>query len=920
MHYFWLQNIWNKAVFFLLFTNVALGQELLPFVENFSKLNYKGDNQVWNAVQGKDNAMYFANNRFLLRYNGVSWEKYTLPGKTIIRSVFSDKNKIYTGSYNEFGYWQRENGILKYYSLSKNKGFFQGKSNNEEIWKIFKFGGSIFFQSFNDFYIKSNQKITKIRLPFQISYCFPIEKKLYIASVNKGIYLYENNKFIKIEKWNSIKNNIIHHIDIIGNEIYIFTKNNGVYVDKNNALQEWQNPVNKVLKSELIIASKFINNNKLAVGTAFNGIYIFNLTNNTYQNINRANSLKNNSVLSIATDNEKDLWLGLDNGIAHIEVNSPIEIFSDNTGKLGSVYAIATTKNGYLLGSNHGIFDLNNKKLHFVNDSQGQVWEINKVNNQYIIGHNDGTFAYKDGLYKKLNSVNGGWKLLKDSYSNRYFQGDYSGIEIYKDCTFTEHERIGNLIKPIRNIAQIKEKELWVVDNFKNLFKISLKKDISKSLIENVLQKNKINNKFNVKIFKFKQEIYFYIENKWYTENNLTKKLELNNFFNTNFKNISDIIPVNDKLFLVLKKEKIHIISQYKNQFIWQMIPAKYYEGKIVNEDTKAITKNNKIIINLDDGFLVFSPKLIQDKPTQNYTIEAFYENKLITENTTIKYNKPIELNIISSFHGYNKKNCFYTINNSDNYILVENGKINVTNLNTGNQEIDIFIQQQNKFKKVANFNFQVAEPWYFSWYMFLLYFFVLYLIFYFYYKWNKIRYEEKIKLKNKEITHHKEIIELELNTQNKLKIQEIEKTILENQVISKTSEVAGKSLSIAKQYEMIESIQKILDQETNIDKIKINIKKAIKINSINKKEWNSFEKNLLQSHKDFVEKLTKDYPLLTPKDIKLCIYLKMDLSSKEIAPLMSISFRGVELHRYRLRKKLNLNPEQNLSKFLITL
>ncbi|HRZ74840.1 MAG TPA: LuxR C-terminal-related transcriptional regulator, partial [Flavobacterium sp.] len=69
-----------------------------------------------------------------------------------------------------------------------------------------------------------------------------------------------------------------------------------------------------------------------------------------------------------------------------------------------------------------------------------------------------------------------------------------------------------------------------------------------------------------------------------------------------------------------------------------------------------------------------------------------------------------------------------------------------------------------------------------------------------------------------------------------------------------------------------------------------------------------------------FVHRLTNLYPSLTSKDIKLCIYLKMNLSSKEIAPLMNISYRGVELHRYRLRKKLNLHSDDNLSNFMINL
>jgi AraC family transcriptional regulator, chitin signaling transcriptional activator len=196
----------------------------------------------------------------------------------------------------------------------------------------------------------------------------------------------------------------------------------------------------------------------------------------------------------------------------------------------------------------------------------------------------------------------------------------------------------------------------------------------------------------------------------------------------------------------------------------------------------------------------------------------------------------------------------------------------------------------------------------------------VLAVLFYIYYKWNKIGYHEKLKLKEEELKHQKEIIQIELEAENRLKLQEYEKHMLEMQVQSKASEVAGKSLSIAKQSEMIESIQRILETETDLSQLKSKVTKSIKINAINKKEWESFEKNIFQSHEDFVNRLTKKYPNLTSKDIKLCIYLKMNLSSKEIAPLMNISYRGVELHRYRLRKKLTLNAEDNLSNFMINL
>ena len=129
-----------------LFLNFGLkAQELLPFVENFTKSDYNGDNQVWSSCQGNDNAMYFANNHNLLRYNGVKWEKYSLPNKTIIRSVFADGDRIYSGSYNEFGYWKRMEGKMTYFSISKGKKLFVGASINEEVWKIFKFTCRISF-------------------------------------------------------------------------------------------------------------------------------------------------------------------------------------------------------------------------------------------------------------------------------------------------------------------------------------------------------------------------------------------------------------------------------------------------------------------------------------------------------------------------------------------------------------------------------------------------------------------------------------------------------------------------------------------------------------------------------------------------------------------------------------------------------
>ncbi|WP_133532926.1 helix-turn-helix and ligand-binding sensor domain-containing protein [Flavobacterium dankookense] len=910
------------AFFFFLLCSWASAQELLPFVENFTKSNYNGDNQVWSVAQGSDNAFYFANNHYLLRYNGVRWEKYSLPNKTIIRSVFSDGDKIYSGSYNEFGYWIRKNGTLHYTSLTKGKNFFRGLSINEEIWKIFKHDNKIYFQSFNDLYVLENTTIRKIRIPFQVSYCFLVEDKIYAASVKDGVFLFENNKFTKIEKWNLLENNIIHAIDKAKNKMFFFTQKNGVYYEENNTLKPWLHPINELLKKETIITAKAISNNRLVIGTAFQGVYVVNLNDNSYNNISRKNALKNNSILSIGTDKENDLWLGLDNGISHIEINSSYKIFSDNTGILGSVYTMAPLNNGLLLGSNHGVFKYQNKELTLLPNSQGQVWDILKVKDKYLIGHNDGTYIYENNDLKKVNSISGGWKFLKSNFHDAYFLANYSGIVIYENPNdFQNFKRFSNLTKPIKNIIQNKENELWAVDNYRSLYRLLFDEDFKVKKVENITQKNKILNDYGVKMVSFNNEVLFYINSKWYNYNAISDKLELNTYFNNSFANISELISIDDENFIVLKEKSLFLINRVNNKFVWNLIPEKYYEGKIINQDSKVFKVGSQILLNLDDGFFAFELQKSKFKPNKNSVrVEAMVDGVFIERSATIGHNKSINLDIISEFYGNSKQELFYTLDDTKDFNSLKNSNIVLNNLSSGSHELVIYYNDGENYVQLSSFNFRVDMPWYISIWMILIYLSIIGGAFYLYYKWNKIRYIEKLKLKEEELKHQKEILKLEMDAQSKLKLQEYEKHILEVQIQAKASEVAGKSLSIAKQSEMIESIQKALETENDMSNLKSSIKKSIKINAINKNEWQSFEKNLLQSNEEFVQRLTKKYPVLTSKDIKLCIYLRMNLSSKEIAPLMNISFRGVELHRYRLRKKIGLTADDSLSKFMINI
>ncbi|MGL5111968.1 MAG: LuxR C-terminal-related transcriptional regulator [Flavobacterium sp.] len=907
---------------FLILTGLASSaQELLPFVQNYDKTNYQGDNQVWDVTQGQDRALYFANNHNLLRYNGVVWEQYQLPHKTVIRSVFSDQDRIYSGSYKEFGYWKRSDGKMRYYSISRGKKIFN-ETDNEEVWKIFKLKNRLYFQSFNALYSYENGRVAKISFPFLISYCFVVEHTIYVASVTQGIFKLVGQKLHPITGWELLKNNVIHGLQKRGAQWFIFTQKNGIFVAENHRIKAWPDPLNTHLKKVHINKAVFVSPEKMVIGSGSNGLYLYDFSRGTYETIHRKNALRNNTVLSIFVDKEKDLWLGLDNGISHVEISSPVAILNDHSGALGSVYAVAQTKPfHYLIASNHGLFEFEQNTLKPLPNTEGHAWNVSKVANDFIIGHNDGTFFYDSaGKLTKINPVNGGWNFVKSRVNASYLQGTYAGIRIYPNPNnFGESFPIKKLDKPIRYVAQIHKHEIWAADQYRGLYRVTIDEQYQTKKIENITQKSRLKNDFGVKLFEFRNKLLFLIHQSWYEFNSLTGTLEHNAWFQSNFKNITDIIPIDDQQFLVISGDLLYHVRANAEQFQWNIIPEKYYRGKIVRNNLKISKTQHKYLLTLDDGFISL-PLNFEKKPLVVPIIEAFSSTIAVANGAKIDHNLALKIHVISGRYGANKPNLFYKFDQITTFTPVRRGIITLNHLNTGAHTLSLFHYDGIRYHKVKSFSFTVRPPWYFSVGMIILYLLALGVLFFLYYKWNKLRYIQKLQLKEEELKHLNKVKELEFQTEKYLQIQAYEKHILELELQSKSSEVAGKSLSIAKQTEMMENIQTILASDADLGKLKSDIRKVIKINAVNKHEWEAFENNLNQIHKEFITNLSTSFPNLTPKDIKLCIYLKMNLSSKEIAPMMNISFRGVELHRYRLRKKLELKQEENLTKFLLSL
>ena len=148
----------------------------------------------------------------------------------------------------------------------------------------------------------------------------------------------------------------------------------------------------------------------------------------------------------------------------------------------------------------------------------------------------------------------------------------------------------------------------------------------------------------------------------------------------------------------------------------------------------------------------------------------------------------------------------------------------------------------------------------------------------------------------------------------------------LEADINFKNSELASSAMHLVKKGELVSKMKTELSHVLKAlgnHPAEAELKKIIKSISEDDnmdQEWENFALHFDKVHSDFISALKEKHPGISNNEVKLCAYLRMNLSTKEIAQLMNISVRGVEVSRYRLRKKLELATEISLFDYLINI
>ena len=927
-----IAKIKSLKVLFLLFFIIWISS-IIPLVlegqqneiRNFIPSNIPVDNQNWKIYQNPVNGyIYFANSAGLLEYNGISSKTYHMPFRQAIRSVYINAaGTIFTGSFEDFGFWVSEPGKgLVYHSLTTDINI----PKNDEIWNIFENEGTLYFQSFTTIYKFDPTGVIPVKSPSTMLFMFRAGEKFIVQSLGLGLFWFDGSDFRFInnsEMFGSVK--VLAIVPREHGVFWICTANNGIFTFDGRSFTPQKNEISEFLKAETCNAGLAINDSLLVFGTILNGIVFCDNNGDIIRTYNHYNGLNNNTVLSLYKDSGNGLWAGLDDGVNFINLSSPVTLYSNITGTLGTIYTVIRKNNNLFLGTNHGLFvtdikiskdDYSFPNLRFIPNTQGQVWKLAEFDGQILCGHNEGTYLLDGGIFNRISEVTGGWSLKP--YNNFILEGTYTGIVVFEkgpDGKWSFRNRINGYADPTRYIEIDYLGYIWAIHPQKGICRLELNEAIDSVI--NTLYFNsiadtsgrptmaRINNQVvfmtsdYIYAFDYESKTFFPIRS---LESGLGEYIKA-----------TQIIYYQKNSYWFIHENKIALFEISKDLEAKKLLELySTYEDLPEREQQIISLDGNTLLIPTRQAFSTINlNRLADEKSAYSLSISRMVFSGRSTTTTVIPNaaSSPVipnrENNLTaflanpSMFEKYEQEYWYRIRELGDQWHKTTLDNFSFLNLAFGHYTLQV---KTATGVEITEAGFSIMRPKYLSTNAILLYILIFAGLVAF-----------TIKIFRRELNRHRRLIEYEVGKsklESELDYKSYELMLTMRYLIRKTDILRElhEKLDALKEFSSKFPVKYIREMERIID------------NGLDSQteEWQNVMKNLKLSQEGFFRKLKEKYPNLTPNDLRLCSYLRMNFTTKEIANLINISGRAVEIGRYRLRRKMNIGHDVNLTEILI--
>ena len=723
------------------------------FIKNFDQKVSGLNGQAWTGIEDNNGVLYFASGTKVSMYDGRNWTSVQLTNQAPPLSFCkNEKGIIFVGAVGEFGYLRpNKQGLIEYVSL-KNKAP-KDKRDFQNIWTCVSNDGFVYFATDNGIFSWNGKEVKYINKPVfmtlnkignQVVFCSPKEG---LMEIDKGIVKpMKNGKAF-------INTPVVGGVKISKDEILFLTGKDPVMIYNINSgeINKTQNQIisynNFLLQAYVYSVDKTVNN-KIIIGTIYQGALIFDMNGALLGQVNTKTGLLNNAVNKVFNDRMGNTWLCTDKGVARVEINSGLKNWSQNEGIDGAVEDVIVYNNTVYVATAVGVKYLKDGVFIPIEGLRDENWGFIQFKNRLFLGNANGLFEinHSTKTVTQLFDKNTIWSV--NQKDGKLILGSTDGV--YEFTLETKaYKQIAKTKSPVRSIALDGKNRIWFATENTGVGYVSNQK------VEYLSRKEGLKFDGYNQVFRIKDKAYvatkaglFILDD---TKNKLVKACEFGDFmckeetgifrmkqfgkdliFTSTYGDNSarfSLINVKNKNrdTLHLKQlPKMHIYSFCENNNImWLGTPFGLYQYN--KNEIKNTKYQNKALVRqvfVGKDSLLFGGSFLNFDENKNAIIGSTQVAKL---NPKIDYDLN-EMNFVFTSPFYNNEDKIlyqYKLEGFDeewSSWSADNFK-SYTNLFEG--KYTFMVRAQNVFgqiSEIGKFSFKIAPPWYRTIYAYIIY------------------------------------------------------------------------------------------------------------------------------------------------------------------------------------------------------
>ncbi|NBC05407.1 MAG: hypothetical protein GVY20_17110 [Bacteroidetes bacterium] len=416
----------------------------MPFIQHYDAETIGSHPQHWSIAQDSSGYLYFGSQgEGIQQFDGVKWEWDRVPGTGAIRSLYPFNSNIHWGGVGDFGYFVSDS--LHSFTLHSLKDQIDStKHSFGDVWQMVEFQNRLYHRTSDALYIIEEDTIRVLDSQDRLRGIFTVGNEIWVQREDSGIQRIENNQWEDIPGTETfIEDRLVSILPYAGNHLLIF-RNRGFVKYDGEKFTDQPTEVDDYLREHSLYRAKFVNDKEIALAFLNGGIMIVGADGSLKKTINENTGLPTNVIYEIYVDREGTLWATSVDGMIKVLVNNPVSVIPEQNGFNGIVSFIESLGDGIYVGSQNGLFFLEQGSEIQKNPGIDQaVYDAINLNGSMYV-------SYPQGLLR----------LNENETENIYNDGNYSKLEPsseFENAFFGSHSHAIDKITIQENSAEIEE-------------------------------------------------------------------------------------------------------------------------------------------------------------------------------------------------------------------------------------------------------------------------------------------------------------------------------------------------------------------------------------------------------------------------------------------------------------------------------